>query len=122
MRSKLRHMKSIARATLSAALLALALTACDNGDLPPATKFSSFSGVVTEAVTHKPIANATIIVDAVLTTTTDANGAFSIDKVPSGIVDYVIKADGYADVSSSTNAEPGKPLTLSVEMQQPTAP
>lgn len=115
-------MKTVVRAILPAVLLALTLTACDNGDLPPATKFSGFHGTVTDAATHKPIANATIIVDTVLTTTTDANGQFSIDKVPSGIVDYVVKADGYADVVASANAEPGKPLELSAEMQRPTAP
>lgn len=115
-------MKSIVRVVLPALFLALTLTACDNGDLPPATKFSAFHGTVTDSVTHKPIANATIIVDTVLTTTTDANGAFSIDKVPSGIVDYVIKADGYADVVASANADPGNPLELNAEMQRPTSP
>src|SRR5579862_3614310 len=115
-------MKTVVRIILAVALLAPTLSACDNGDLPPATKFSKLTGTVTDSVTHKPIANATIVVDTVLTATSDANGAFSIDKVPSGIVDYVIKADGYADVSSSTNAEPGKPLDLNAVMQQPTPP
>ncbi len=76
-------------------------------------------GQVLDATTHQPIANATVIVDTVLTTTTDANGAFTIAKVPSGIVDYVVRAKGYSDVSASSNAEPGKPFTLNVSMQPP---
>ncbi len=115
-------MKTLARLILAVALLAPTLSACDNGDLPPATKFSAFHGVVTDAATNKPIANATVIVDAVLTTTTDENGAFSIAKVPSGTVDYVIKADGYKDINASVNIEPGKPLELNAALQQPTPP
>ena len=115
-------MKTFVRIILAVALLAPTLSACDNGDLPPATKFSKLTGTVTDASTHKPIANATIVVDTVLTATTDANGAFAIDKVPSGIVDYTIKADGYTDVASSANAEPGKPLDVSAAMQLPTPP
>ena len=115
-------MKTFVRLILAAALLAPTLSACDNGDLPPATKFSAFHGTVTDAATNKPLANATVIVDAVLTTTTDANGAFTIAKVPSGIVDYVIKADGYKDVAASVNAEPGKGLELNAAMQLATPP
>lgn len=96
------------------------LAACDNGDLPPATQFTPLHGTVVDSVTNKPIAGATVIVDTVLTTTTDANGTFLIAKVPSGIVDYVVKANGYADITSSVNVEPGKQYELSVVMQPPT--
>ncbi len=98
------------------------LSACDNGDLPPATQFTPLSGVVTDSATHQPIAGATVIVDTVLTTTTDANGKFTFAKVPSGIMDYVVRAKGYADITASIEAEPGKPFALSVAMQQPTPP
>src|SRR5580658_4538308 len=102
-------MKNAARALLAAVVLTLGLAACDNGDLPPASQYSSLRGTVVDAVTHQPIADATVIVDTVLTTTTDDKGNFAIDKVPSGIVDYVVTAKGYADLSMSVNAEPGKP-------------
>ncbi len=107
---------------LAAALLAPTLTACDNGDLPPATKYSSLHGTVIDRLTRKPIANASIVVDTVLSAITAPDGTFTIDKVPSGIVDYVVKADGYADLSSSGNAEPGQPFELTAELQQPTPP
>lgn len=97
------------------------LAACDNGDLPPATQFTPLHGTIVDAVTKKPIAGATVIVDTVLTTTTDANGTFLIAKVPSGIVDYVVKAQGYEDISASVDVEPGKTYELSVVMQAPTS-
>ncbi len=99
------------------------LAACNDDSLPPATQFTPLHGTVIDSVTNKPIAGATVIVDTVLTTTTDANGTFLIAKVPSGIVDYVVKANGYSDISASVNVEPGKQYELSVAMQVPkTAP
>ena len=112
-------MKQALRVLLSTLTLTLGLTGCPNNDLPPAMQYSSFKGTVLDAATNTPIANANVIVDTVLTTTTDANGAFVIDKVPSGIVDYVVSAKGYADVSASGNAEPGKPFEVSITMQTP---
>lgn len=112
-------MNKLVRSLLAAGILAISLTACDNGDLPPATKFASFKGTITDATTHAPIADATVIVDTVLTATTDQNGSFTIDKVPSGIVDYVVKAKGYADAVSSVQAEPGKPFELNVDLRPP---
>lgn len=112
-------MNNVARSLLAAGILALTLSACDNGDLPPASKFASVTGTVTDAATHAPVANATIIIDAVLTATTDTNGTFAIEKVPSGTIDYVVKAHGYKDVNSSSNAEPGKPFELNVGLQPP---
>lgn len=115
-------MRKLVRALAAFAFAVSALAACDNSDLPPATQFTPFSGTVTDSVTHQPIAGATVIVDTVLTVTTDANGAFSIAKVPSGIVDYVVQAKGYADISASVQAEPGKTYQLNVAMQQPNPP
>lgn len=112
-------MRNVARSLFAAAILALALSACDNGDLPPATKFASVKGTVTDATTHAPVANATVIIDTVLTATTDAQGNFTIAEVPSGTIDYVVRAQGYRDVNSSSNAEPGKPFELNVALQQP---
>jgi hypothetical protein len=122
-RAKALAMKSVVRLPVVLAVIScLFLSACDNGDLPPATQFSSVHGIVTDATTHQPIAGASVIVDTVLAATTDATGAFTIAKVPSGIVDYVVQAKGYADMTASFDAEPGKPFELNVAMQQPTPP
>ncbi|HUN29820.1 MAG TPA: carboxypeptidase regulatory-like domain-containing protein [Alphaproteobacteria bacterium] len=115
-------MRKAVRALASLAVAAFLLSACDNGDLPPATQFTPLSGTVTDSTTHQPIAGALVIVDTVLTTTTDANGKFTIAKVPSGIMDYVVKAKGYADLTASVDAEPGKAFQLNVAMQPPTTP
>jgi Carboxypeptidase regulatory-like domain len=115
-------MTKAVRALALLAFAAVTLSACDNGDLPPAAQFAPMSGIVTDSVTHQPIAGALIIVDTVLTTTTDANGKFTIAKVPSGIVDYIVKAKGYSDISATADAEPGKTFQLNVAMQQPTTP
>jgi hypothetical protein len=115
-------MTKAVRALALLAFAAVTLTACDNGGLPPATQFTPLSGTITDSITHQPIAGALIVVDTVLTTTTDANGKFAIAKVPSGIVDYVVKAKGYTDITATVDAEPGKAFQLNVAMQQPTTP
>jgi hypothetical protein len=112
-------MNNLVRVIVAVVFVAFSLTACDNGDLPPGTQFSAFKGTVVDATTHQPIAGALVIVDSVLTATTDANGAFAIAQVPSGIVDYVVRAKGYVDIVASVDADPGKPLSLNVAMAPP---
>ena len=51
-------------------------------------------GTIVDAATNAPIAGAVVTIDTVLTATTDASGKFSIDKVPSGIADYAVQANG----------------------------
>jgi predicted small lipoprotein YifL len=115
-------MRKVVRAFAALAFAVLALSACDNDDLPPAAGYAPVSGTITDAATQKPIAGATVIVDTVLTTTTDDKGTFSIAKVPSGIIDYVVQAKGYSDVVASGNVEPGKTFELNVAMQLPKTP
>jgi hypothetical protein len=115
-------MSKVVRAFAALALAVFALSACDNDDLPPAAGYAPVSGTITDAATNQPIAGATVIVDTVLTVTTDDKGNFTIAKVPSGIVDYVVQAKGYADFSASGNVEPGKTFQITVAMQQPKTP
>ena len=114
-------MTKVARAAVSAILLAFSLAACNADDLPPASQFTSMQGQILDSATNKPVAGAIVTVDSVLTATTDENGKFSIAKIPSGILDYSVQAHGYKVVSSSGNAEPGKPfeLNLAIEAQPP---
>lgn len=102
------------------ALLALTLQGCDNGELPPEAGYASVTGTVVDAKTNAPINGAVITMDTVLTTTTDANGHFSLDRVPSGIADYVVQASGYQQLSSTATLEPGKPFALNLTLS--TAP
>jgi hypothetical protein len=73
-------------------------------------------GTVVDGASNKPVAGAIVTVDTVLTATTDASGKFTIDKVPSGIVDYTVQATGYQVVVSTANLEPGKPFELDVTL------
>ena len=102
-------MKILARGVLAALLALAALTGCNNDSLPPAAGFAALSGTVLDRASNQPIAGALVTVDTVITATTDATGSFKIDKVPSGIVDYTVQAQGYALLQATTNVEPGKP-------------
>ena len=104
------------RAVLAAATLLVAASACNSDALPPAAGVTTVQGTVVDAATSKPVAGAIVTVDTVLTATTDASGHFSIDKVPSGIVDYTVQANGYQVVVSTANVEPGKPYELDVTL------
>jgi carboxypeptidase family protein len=104
------------------ALLLFGTTGCNDDSLPPASGFASVNGVVVDGKTNAPIANAVITFDTVLTATTDAAGKFSIARVPSGIADYSVQANGYESLASTANVEPGKPFQLNLTLAQTTPP
>jgi len=110
-------MGRVAAFALGVALLTV-LAAC-NDDLPPPGQFTTFAGHVTDRATSQPIAGAVVTVDTVLTAKTDAAGNFKIDKVPAGITDYTVQADGYTLVSASVTTQPGTPFTLDVALDRP---
>jgi hypothetical protein len=110
------------RAAVAAALLCIAVVACNNDSLPPASGFAALQGTIVDSATNQPVAGAIVTVDTVLTATTDASGKFGIDKVPSGIVDYTVQAKGYKLVSSSANIEPGKPFELDLSLSTDSPP
>jgi hypothetical protein len=107
-------MKTLARGVFAALLALAAFTGCQDDNLPPAAGFAALSGTVLDRATNQPIAGALVTVDTVITATTDATGAFKIDKIPSGLVDYTVQAQGYALLEATTSVEPGKPAQLSV--------
>ncbi len=96
--------------------LVIVLSGCNSDALPPAGQYATLSGVVTDSVTHAPISGATVTVDAVLTTTTDANGAFSFAKVPIGALDFTVQADGHKLSSGSVKVDGGKAFVLNVAL------
>jgi hypothetical protein len=105
---------------LATALLALGTAGCNNDSLPPASGYASVTGTVVDATTNAPVAGAVVTIDTILSATTDSAGKFSIDKVPSGIADYNVAANGYKTLASSAQIEPGKPFALNVTLvQQP---
>lgn len=105
------------------ALGIVSLAACNTDELPPPGQYASVSGVITDGVSHKPIAGAVVTIDSVLTATTDASGAFSFEKVPAGTLDYTVTAHGYAQLSATAIAEPAKTFTLTAALtRSPSAP
>lgn len=108
-------MKSLARSILVATFVLLSAAACNDDSLPPAAGFATVAGTITD-IASKPVAGAVVTIDTVLTATTDASGKFTIEKVPSGIVDYTVAAPGFTALSSSTNIEPGKPFELDLSL------
>jgi hypothetical protein len=115
-------MKILVRGIFAALLAVVALAACNNDSLPPAAGFATLTGTVLDRATNQPVAGALVTVDTVLTATTDATGAFKIEKVPSGIVDYTVQAQGYTLLEATTNIEPGKPAQLSVALDAHAGP
>lgn len=109
------------RARLFGGLIAalFALTACNDSALPPGGTYNAVSGVVLDAATNQPVSGATVTIDTVLTTTTDAQGKFSFAQVPVGDVDVVITAPGYKDYTAPARLDPDKPLSLSVSLTKP---
>lgn len=98
---------------------ALLLTACNDSALPPGGAYNAVQGIVLDAATNQPISGATVTIDTVLTTTTDAQGKFSFAQVPVGDVDVVVTAPGYKDYTAPARLEPDKPLNLSVSLTKP---
>jgi len=108
-----------ARLIIGALLTIAVLAGCNDSALPPGGTYQSVSGVVVDTA-NKPIPGATVTVDVVLTTTTDANGKFSFDKVPVGDFSYVVTppaGSSYKRTESQTaHLLPDKPLTLTVTL------
>ena len=88
------------------------------------TKTYTFSGVVTDAETHAPIAGVEIYVSDpesgadVMTGTTDENGAFDIKFKQLGTYNVLFKAAGYDMVSYEGTQFEGDMVGTAVEMQQ----
>ena len=87
------------------------------------TKTYTFSGVVTDAETHAPIAGVEIYVSNpesgadVMTGTTDENGAFDLKFKQLGTYNVLFKAAGYDMVSSEEVPFEGN-FDITVEMQK----
>ncbi len=102
---------------LAALAAVIVLAACNDSALPPGATYSSFSGVVLDAGTNQPLADALVTVDVVLTRTTDANGKFDFRSIPSGYFDYTVQAKGYQAYQAPTShVDPGKPLAVTVTL------
>lgn len=101
---------------LALVLVTCMLAACKGDELPPTEQYVTFKGVVLDSATSKPVANATVTVDTVLTTTTAADGTFSVANVPNGEIDYVVTVSGYQTVAAHVHADPLTTATVTVKL------
>lgn len=106
------------RAPLLAALFAFVILAgCNDSSLPPGATYATVAGVVIDSASKAPIAGATVTLDTILTVTTDKDGKFT-QSVPSGDFDYSVTSDGYKPITASGHVDPGKTLSLTIEITQ----
>ena len=68
----------------------------------------NIQGSVIDAVTNKPIANATVSVNDFGSTTSDANGHYSLQNIPAGLNDVVANAPGYASNDQNASVVQGE--------------
>jgi|SRR5579872_3653140 len=80
------------------------LIACGSNSIPPTVNYATLTFTVTDAATGAPIAGATVIVNTVLSATTNSSGVASIYPVPPGAYDYTVSAPGYQTVNGPPNA------------------
>ncbi len=96
---------------------AFALAGCGLG-LPPAGNYASISGKVTDAATGAALPNAVVTVNGVLSSQTDAQGAYKIPVVPTGPWSYAVSAPGYATQQSDEPDQlmPGEKRAFAVKL------
>ncbi|MBV9403170.1 MAG: carboxypeptidase regulatory-like domain-containing protein [Candidatus Eremiobacteraeota bacterium] len=101
---------------LMIAVVAVFLAGCNDDQLPPTAKYAVVKGVVVDAATSSPIANATVTVDSAIVTHTGSDGSFSVSNVPSGSVDYAVVADGYRNFNDTITVEPSATASVTVKL------
>jgi TonB family protein len=80
-------------------------------------KTADFAGVVRDGAAKKPLVNATVKLDSGETTTTDAEGKFSILDVAPGDHEVTITAAGFPSIVTRETLEAGKKLDATYEIQ-----
>ncbi|MGH8507042.1 MAG: carboxypeptidase regulatory-like domain-containing protein [Stenotrophobium sp.] len=102
---------------VSVAVNAGAVSNIGSISLNPAPNTGLLRGVIVDAATNAPIANASITVTpesgSVLSALTGADGAFQISGVPDGDVTIVIQSSGYQTVSTTSQIDAGITYTFS---------
>lgn len=96
----------VARLGFVLAFASLLVAGCGSA-LPPAGNYATISGRITDAATGVGIAGATVVVNVVLSATTDAAGAYRIVSVPTGSWEYAVSGPAnYANIATVDNPAP----------------
>jgi hypothetical protein len=70
------------------------------------------AGRVLDAMTNRPISSAIVSVGSLFTAATDANGAFTLRRVPVGDQTVTARAPGYLDASADTTIDKNKTVSV----------
>ncbi|MHC9539176.1 MAG: carboxypeptidase regulatory-like domain-containing protein [Vulcanimicrobiota bacterium] len=84
------------------------------------TTVGTVQGTVTDQTTSAKLSGVTVSIGT-LTTTTDANGAYTIQNVPAGTQTIAATKTGYTAVSSSVSVTAGQTTTKNISMSPGTA-
>jgi len=87
-----------------------------NFKLVSITAYGSLNGTVTDAVTHAPIAGATVMLSDGMIRTTDLNGNFSYAIVLQGTYTMTISALGYVTQSQLVTVKAGHTTSVQVAL------
>lgn len=89
----------LAIALCSFALLGANGGGCSQPGVVGVQDYGSITGRVLDATTNRPLANALVSVGSLYTTSSDARGAFVLNRVPIGQQAVAVRDAGYADVT-----------------------
>lgn len=113
------------RFALLVAFACAPLAGCGLG-LPPAGDYATVYGQVTNTA-GQPVQGATVLVNDVLSATTDAMGNFTVSPVPTGAWSYTATAPNYKNIGSTSPPPltPGEkrdfPIRLTPQTRPPSA-
>lgn len=90
---------SMRRLLLGLVFLLTVADSCNNG-VVGVQEYGSVTGRVLDAMTNKPIANAIVSVGSLYTGTADANGGFTLSRIPIGQQTVAARMPGFTTTSS----------------------
>src|SRR5690242_14331580 len=80
---------------------------CNNG-VVGVQDFGQVTGRVLDAMTNRPVANAIISVGSLYTATADANGAFTLPRIPIGQQTVTARMPGFTTDSAAIRIRKGQ--------------
>ena len=88
--------------------------------MPPAANYGTLKGTVTDSATGAPLAGAIVTINSIQTTTTVADGTYTLYPIPVGAFDWAVSdgAAGYRAQQASDSIEPGATKILNFSLSK----
>jgi TolB protein len=101
--------------------MVMLLTACEENTVEPVL-YGAVTGTVFDARTNLPLSNVAISTNpATGSYVTDAQGRFSIDKVPVGTVGIIARKADYSQQTANVTVAQGQTLPVALLLEKPAA-